>query len=316
MTSTSPAAHAPRRGRGACASSGSPRLRAGRAGRRRPRRARRRRAAATTSGSSWSSRARPAPVPVVRGRRRVLVRDLDADRPRRSAATCAPTPIRDVAGEGADTRLVVDIVVHEPVMRPGPGNDWALAARGPATGWSSMAPRRGHEYGGIEFAPGPARRLLLAGDETAVPAICGILERAADRRARHGVRRGADRRGRPAHVATRRASRWSGCRARAPPRRAAARSGGRAPGRRTPRVEVADDEVDPDLWETPTYSSSGENVVADVAAAGRHADLYAWIAGESKVVTGLRRQLVHDLGMDRAQVAFMGYWRRGVAMRS
>ena len=43
---------------------------------------------------------------------------------------------------------------------------------------------------------------------------------------------------------------------------------------------------------------------------------YAWIAGESTVVTGLRRHLVNELGFDRRQVAFMGYWRRGVAMRS
>ena len=32
-----------------------------------------------------------------------------------------------------------------------------------------------HRYGGIEFRPGTARRLLLAGDETALPAICAIL---------------------------------------------------------------------------------------------------------------------------------------------
>ena len=45
-------------------------------------------------------------------------------------------------------------------------------------------------------------------------------------------------------------------------------------------------------------------------------DIYAWIAGESGVVTGLRRVLVKDLEVDRRQVAFMGYWRRGVAMQS
>ena len=44
--------------------------------------------------------------------------------------------------------------------------------------------------------------------------------------------------------------------------------------------------------------------------------IYAWIAGESAVVTALRRHLVKELDMDRRQVAFMGYWRRGVAMRS
>jgi NADPH-dependent ferric siderophore reductase len=46
------------------------------------------------------------------------------------------------------------------------------------------------------------------------------------------------------------------------------------------------------------------------------AGLYAWIAGEAGVVTSLRRLLVGELEMDRRQVAFMGYWRRGVAMRS
>ena len=80
---------------------------------------------------------------------------------------------------------------------------------------------------------------------------------------------------------------------------------------------VADTEVDPDLWETPAYSSSGEEIDTPVAIVGHDLDgLYAWIAGESKVVTGLRRLLVKELGMDRRQVAFMGYWRRGVAMRS
>ncbi len=81
-------------------------------------------------------------------------------------------------------------------------------------------------------------------------------------------------------------------------------------------VEVPDEEVDPDLWETPAYSSSGEDVEAPVRTIDRFAGLYAWIAGESKVVTGLRRHLVNELGIERGQVAFMGYWRRGVAMRS
>lgn len=82
-------------------------------------------------------------------------------------------------------------------------------------------------------------------------------------------------------------------------------------------VGVAPDQVDPDLWETPYYSSSGEEVPGapgpEAAGAG---GTYAWIAGESKVVTGLRRHLVNELGFDRRQVAFMGYWRPGVAMKS
>ena len=39
-----------------------------------------------------------------------------------------------------------------------------------------MAPRRGFPYGGIEFTPFPGADLLLVGDETAVPAICTVLE--------------------------------------------------------------------------------------------------------------------------------------------
>ena len=83
--------------------------------------------------------------------------------------------------------------------------------------------------------------------------------------------------------------------------------------------DVRDDEIDPELWETPVHSSSGEQVAgATVVPAddSPHAGLYAWIAGESRVVTGLRRRLVDELGIDRGQVAFMGYWREGVAMRS
>ena len=78
---------------------------------------------------------------------------------------------------------------------------------------------------------------------------------------------------------------------------------------------VGEEEVAADLWETPTYSSSGEQVGSG-SVPPRHAGVYAWIAGESKVVTGLRRHLVREVGLDRRQVAFMGYWRRGVAMRS
>lgn len=34
------------------------------------------------------------------------------------------------------------------------------------------------------------------------------------------------------------------------------------------------------------------------------------------MVRALRRSLVSELGVDQSQVAFMGYWRKGVAMRS
>jgi len=222
--------------------------------------------------------------------------------------------IREVRGSGLDTRLVVDVVLHLAEGATGPGSRWAAAAR-PGDRLVLLAPRRGVPFGGIEFVPGPARHLLLVGDETAVPAISSILECLPE-----GARGAAylevphaddvldvdgplgvevvwlPREGAPVgellHAAV------------------VSHLGVPAP------VPATDVEVDPDLWETPTYSSSGEPLTGGGVAAGPHPDLYAWIAGESGVVTRLRRHLVRDLGIDRRQVAFMGYWRRGVAMRS
>ena len=83
--------------------------------------------------------------------------------------------VRRVAGEGAETRLAVDIVVHPDHGDIGPGCAWAARAT-VGDRLVLMAPRRGEPFGGIEFDPGTARRLLLVGDETAVPAICATLE--------------------------------------------------------------------------------------------------------------------------------------------
>ncbi|GAB3017245.1 siderophore-interacting protein [Nocardioides flavus (ex Wang et al. 2016)] len=220
--------------------------------------------------------------------------------------------IRDVRGAGAATTLVVDMVLHLEGDLVGPGSTWASRAT-VGDRIVLLAPRRGFPYGGIEFTPAPGANLLLVGDETAVPAICTVLEQlpadavgtaflevpvAGDVQSVRGPA-GVEvvwlpRDGRELGVALHDA--------------VLAHLGLPADA-----VEVAPDEVDPDLWETPYYSSSGEEVPGDVAGAG---GTYAWIAGESKVVTGLRRHLVNELGFDRRQVAFMGYWRRGVAMKS
>jgi iron complex transport system ATP-binding protein len=70
----------------------------------------------------------------------------------------------------------VDLVLHEP---KGPAGGWAETAR-PGDTLPILGPARGQwqEYGGIEWAPpGPGTGpLLLAGDETAVPAVASVLE--------------------------------------------------------------------------------------------------------------------------------------------
>jgi NADPH-dependent ferric siderophore reductase len=220
--------------------------------------------------------------------------------------------VRDVRGSGARTTLVVDMVLHLEDDLVGPGSTWASRAT-VGDRLVLLAPRRGFPYGGIEFAPSPGADLLLVGDETAVPAICTVLEQlpadavgaaflevpvSGDVQSVRGPA-GVEvvwlaREGRELGVGLHDA--------------VVAHLG--VPGA---RAEVAADEVDPDLWETPYYSSSGEEIPGEVAGVG---GTYAWIAGESRVVTGLRRHLVTELGFDRSQVAFMGYWRRGVAMRS
>ena len=60
-----------------------------------------------------------------------------------------------------------------------PGSSWASQAA-PGDRIVVLGPRRGYPYGGIEFTPPPGADLLLVGDETAVPAICAVLEQLPD----------------------------------------------------------------------------------------------------------------------------------------
>jgi NADPH-dependent ferric siderophore reductase len=219
--------------------------------------------------------------------------------------------VRDLLGEGTDRRLVVDLVLHLVPGATGPASAWATSA---AVGDRVIVigpHRSATDGGGIEFAPGDAERILLAGDETAVPAIARILadlpaDACGDVFLEVPHAHDATDLVAPAGVTVRWLPRHGDAvGARLVPR-VVEHFGGRALGT---RIEpAADDEV----WETPTHSSSGEGI----AASGGVPGLYAWIAGESGVVTALRRHLVRDLGLDRAQVAFMGYWRLGVAMRA
>jgi NADPH-dependent ferric siderophore reductase len=180
-------------------------------------------------------------------------------------------------------------------------------------------------YGGTEFDPGELRDLLLIGDETALPAIARILDDIGPGFTGHvfvEVPSAADILDLPHQDLLTvtwlvRGERQQG---RALVHAVRTHLGLTLTEVDPPLPELSSD-LDVEVWETPRYSSAGEDLSNSSAAAGSTqvpdlADTYAWIAGESWLVKALRRCLVTELGVERSRVAFMGYWREGVAMRS
>ncbi|GLW11029.1 siderophore-interacting protein [Microtetraspora sp. NBRC 13810] len=211
--------------------------------------------------------------------------------------------VRPRAGE-----LDVDFVLHGD---GGPASRWVGAAvpgdRLVVVGPNARCPE---PTGAVEWAPPPgADRLLLAGDETAVPAISVIaaaLTPAARGRILLEVPEPDDelplaappgvevawlpRTGAQAHGDLLVPAVQEAVRALAAPAQEAA---GRGPESLDDLEDVDEDE----LWEIPE-TPGGDG-------------FYAWLAGEAGMVRRMRRHLVQDAGVDRSSVAFMGYWRLG-----
>lgn len=228
--------------------------------------------------------------------------------------------IRELETSPDTTYLTVDFVLHLEPGSSGPAATWAAQTQ-PGDEILIIAPRREVESaGGIEFRPGDASRVVLAGDETAAPAIARILE---DLALHSPEVTGAafievpDLQDQlPVDAPPGVALQWL------------PRGDGAHGSRLTPAVlehlgyadaspglsvvtPVAPAPTAELLWETPVYSARGEELVT----ASVTSDIYYWIAGESGVVTKIRRHLVKEQGVDRSQVAFMGYWKHGVAMK-
>jgi len=231
----------------------------------------------------------------------------------------------------------VDFVMHfDADGHGGPAANWAQNAK-PGDAITIIGPNNraaqcytAEIYGGIEWRPGMAQRVLLAGDETAVPAISAILESLPPYMTGHAflevpqagdfldlktdanveitwlARGAAIGRSRPHGELLQQAVRaavpvpgWVGIKES---------DGGAGP-------EPEDVNVDVDiLWETPARMETAEIEATknpDMPAGAM--PFYAWIAGEAAVIKEMRRYLVRDVGIDRKQVAFMGYWRQGKA---
>ena len=164
--------------------------------------------------------------------------------------------------------------------------------------------------GGVEFRPGPARQILLAGDETAAPAICSIVEGLpADARGQVFIEVESEADILPLRSPGRITVSWL------PRDRRSRAEHGAALSRAVrawisemiaPADDVAENITDVDvdseiLWDVPDSTTQHED---------QH-ELYAWIAGEAGCIKELRRFLVRDAGIHRDDVAFMGYWRAG-----
>lgn len=244
--------------------------------------------------------------------------------------------VRQARLDSVYPEIDVDFVLHfDAAGKGGPAADWAARAR-PGDGLVLIGPnnRAAHcvtaeSYAGIEWRPGLAQRVLLAGDETAVPAIGAILECLPpylSGQALLEVPSPADFQdlGSPADVAVTWLARSTanGTRPHGERLQTAVRAAVPPPGwvgvtapDPSAGPEPEDVNVDLDiLWDTPARLDAaalrtGRNPGKPAGAL----PFYAWIAGEAGTVKDLRRYLVRDVGIDRKQVAFMGYWRQGKA---
>ncbi len=174
--------------------------------------------------------------------------------------------IRTLTPRGVDSAtgdLDVDVVIHD----GGTLSAWAGAAR-PGDAAAVSGPGRGYA-----IEPDVAT-FVLAGDETAIPAMSQLLEtlpvsprvqvlvEVADPVASHEL-----------------------------------------PGR----------DADIEWFVQPNGAPPGEALVTAVRDAQIDADARVWVAGEAAAVQRIRRHLFDERGITRAQSVVRGYWKHGRA---
>lgn len=222
-------------------------------------------------------------------------RELPAD-DRHAFRTYTPRAIRRDSGE-AD----VIFALHGD---GGPASRWAATAtvgeRCVLVGPNAESPDA--DVVGLEFKPGRASEFFIAGDETALPAIwsiCEALPTDATGSVLLEVPTSEDIL--PIEVPTGVELRWLPRNGRAHGEgvlAAVVAAGSNATGGAAASSPTDADPApgDAPLWHTDTVADS---------------DRFAWVAGESSMVVGVRRALVKQHGWSKKSIAFMGYWRHG-----
>ena len=162
-------------------------------------------------------------------------------------------------------QIDIDFALHGDPAHAGPASRWATTAR-PGDPAALYGPAASYQ------APADTQWQLIAGDESALPAIAAILEHLPDDAAARAL------------------------------------------------IEVPNvSDTQPLRRDTVTWlSRDGDPAHTSRRLLDTVRELtlpngpgYVWLAGESRVVTTLRRHLVNDRGLERDRVTFTGYWRHG-----
>ncbi|MFD8283221.1 siderophore-interacting protein [Streptomyces solisilvae] len=158
--------------------------------------------------------------------------------------------------------------------------EFALHGDTPAATWARRArpgdPAGIFDMGLTYLPPAHAEWQLLAGDESAVPAILAILEHA------------------PASLV--------------------AEVFLEVPGADDIRTDITAPDGVRVRWlardgaDTLPGSLALDAIKESALRPGR---FYTWVAGEAALATGVRRHLVRDRGVPKPDIAFFGYWRHG-----
>lgn len=203
--------------------------------------------------------------------------------------------------------LDIDFVLHG---ETGPASRWA-ARSVPGDGLQIVAPNATYrsDPGGYEWQPPEGvRQVLLIGDETALPAIAGILEQLTEHPDAPHVQAFIE------------VPEESDC--------LALLCGLNAKVHWLPRASLGKQHGEGmtlaarELARLPPVRGNLDNTspIEELdlntqrpwdRASAKRGDFYAWVAGESAAVMAIRRFLINEQGLERQQLTLMGYWKLG-----
>lgn len=201
-----------------------------------------------------------------------------------------------------DGEVDVDFVLHG---ETGPASTWATRAR-PGERLQIMAPNAAFEGdgGGYEWKPPQGlKRLLLIADETALPAVAGILDGLSALPAPPINEAFVEIPSEDDMIAL---ATWPGLSIEWMPRNLDAPGARMLGAAQRAALPTTASKAAPILAEV----NVDEAILWDVSAPD-DAGFYGWVAGEAAAVLAIRRLLITERRVDKSSLNLMGYWREG-----